>query len=110
MLKKQYVKSRQVYKVTFELPKTQFPEGLKVQDVALAGSFNEWDPAATPMKRAKGGAYRATIEFEPGQEHQFRYVVNGEHWCNDWNADGYAPNDYGEDNCILAMPALEISD
>ena len=105
MLKKRYIKSRKVFKVTFELAKAELPEGVKVEEIALVGSFNGWDPAATPMLRAKGGAYRATLEFEPGQEHQFRYLVNGDHWCNDWQADGYVRNDQGGDNCIVTASA-----
>ena len=105
MLKKQYVKSRKVFKVTFELAKAELPEGVKVEAIALVGSFNGWDPDATPMSRAKGGAYRTTLEFEPGQEHQFRYLVNGQHWCNDWQADGYVRNDQGGDNCIVTASA-----
>ena len=105
MLKKQYVKSRKVFKVTFELTKAELPEGVKVEEIALVGSFNGWDPDAMPMSRAKGGAYRATLEFEPGQKHQFRYLVNGEHWCNDWQADGYVQNDQGGDNCIVTASA-----
>ena len=105
MLKKRYVKSRKVCKVTFELPKTELPAGVNAQDVSLVGEFNDWDPAATPMKRGKGGAFRTTLELEPGQEYQFRYLVNGEHWCNDWQADAYAPNALGGDNCVVVTPA-----
>lgn len=105
MLKKRYIKSRKVFKVTFELPKAELPKGEKVSTVFLAGDFNNWDPTATPMSRAKGGAFRATVELEPSQEVQFRYLVNGERWCNDWHADAYTPNDLGEDNCVVVTPA-----
>ena len=105
MLKKQYVKSRTVAKVTFELPKAEVPEGIKAQSVHLVGEFNDWDTAATPMTRRKGGAFRVTLELEPGREYQFRYLVNGEHWCNDWHADAYVPSAFGGDNCIVVTPA-----
>ena len=104
MLKKQYVKSRQIWKVTFELGRAELPEGLDAETVHLVGGFNEWDTQATPMKRAKGGAYRATVELEPGQDVEFRYLVNGEHWCNDWQADAYVPGGVGGDNCVVALP------
>ena len=35
MLKKQYLKSRKVSKVTFEIPKNEFPEGIEIQNVNL---------------------------------------------------------------------------
>jgi len=104
MLKKQYVKSRKIWKVTFELPKDELPEGLSVERVYLAGEFNDWDPVATPMRRGKGGAFRVMVELEPGRAYEFRYLVNGEHWCNDWHADAYAPSGLGEDNCVVVVP------
>jgi hypothetical protein len=45
------------------------------------------------------------LELEPGREYPFRYLVNGEHWCNDWHADAYVPGDFGEDNCVVVTPA-----
>ena len=105
MLKKRYVKSRNVVKVSFEVPKAELPEGIAVETVSVVGDFNGWDAAATPMARARGGIYRARVELEPGQEYQFRYLVNGEHWCNDWHADWYVPSGVGPDNCIVATPA-----
>jgi 1,4-alpha-glucan branching enzyme len=103
MLKKQYVKSRQLYKVTFELATGELPEALEVESVNLVGDFNQWDVAADPMTYSKKArAYRATIELEPGREYQFRYVINGEHWCNDWAADSYLDNGLGADNCVVS--------
>ena len=104
MLKKQYVKSRKVAKITFELPKGELPEGIEVESIHLVGDFNDWDHSATPMVRRKGGIYKATVEVEPGQAYQFRYLVNGEQWCNDWHADGYVPSGFDGDNCVVVAP------
>lgn len=105
MLKKSYVKSRQVAKVTFELPKSQLPEGVTAESVQLVGDFNDWDSSATQMKYSKKlKAYRATLDLEPGGEYQFRYLVNSDVWCNDWEADGYVPSGTGEDNCLVIAP------
>jgi 1,4-alpha-glucan branching enzyme len=105
MLKKRFVKSRQVWKVTFELAKHELPEGLEADSVHLVGDFNDWDTTGMSMKRGRGGAYRTIVEFEPGQEVQFRYLVNGEHWCNDWGADAYVPGGVGGDNCVVKLSA-----
>ena len=104
MIIKQYVKSRKVAKITFELTKDELPADVKVESVYLVGEFNDWDTAATPMKRNKKGAYRVTIDLEPGQSYQFRYLVNDEDWCNDWDADSYVPGNLGEDNCVVMTP------
>jgi len=101
MLKKQYVKSRKIYKTIFELAKTELPEGVEVESVYLVGEFNDWETTADPMKRNKKGVYRVMVELEPDRQYHFRYLVNGEQWCNDWAADAYAPNPYGSDNCIV---------
>lgn len=101
MLQKQYIKARNVVKVTFEVPEAEIPEGVEVESLHLVGEFNDWDTAATPMKRGKKGIYRAVVELEPERAYQFRYLVNGQHWCNEWHADGYSPNNLGSDNCIV---------
>jgi hypothetical protein len=108
MLKKQPVKSRQTCKVTFEILQSELPETLDVENVHLVGEFNDWDTTATAMtysKKAK--AFRTTLELEPDREYRFRYLVNGEHWCNDWAADDYVANDFGEDDCVVVTPAIE---
>ena len=106
MLKKRYVKSRQVVKVTFELLKSELPEGIQVESVHLVGEFNDWDHTATPMNlRKRDGAFRVTLELEPGREYQFRYLINGEHWCNEWEADDYVASGLGVDNAVVETPA-----
>jgi 1,4-alpha-glucan branching enzyme len=102
MLEKRYIKSRKVYQVTFELPKD-----IKAESVCLVGEFNDWHLTATPMKRNKQGVFRLTLELEPGWEYQFRYLVNGETWHNDWHADAYVPNGFGGNNSVVITPAAE---
>lgn len=105
MLSKQYVKSRNVCKVTFQLPLDELPEGLEVHSVRLLGDFNDWDKSATPLTLSKKKkAYTVTVELEPGQEYEFRYVINGNIWYNDWAADAYVPGDYGQDNGVVMTP------
>lgn len=105
MLKKQFVKSRNVCKVTFELPRAELPEGVEAASVHLVGEFNDWDRASLPMQQARGGVFRLTIELAPGQAYQFRYLVDGEHWCNDWHADAYVRGGFGADNGVVVTPS-----
>jgi 1,4-alpha-glucan branching enzyme len=104
MFKKQYVKSRNIYKVIFEVPTNQLPKGMEVNSVHLVGDFNSWDNNATPMKKLKSGTFKTTVEFKDGGEYQFRYLINGETWFNDWAADRYQRNEHGEDNCVISLP------
>lgn len=104
MLEKKYIKSRKIYKVTFIIPDVELPDNLQVESLSVAGDFNDWNPETTPMKRNKQGVYWAEVEIEPGQDCEFRYIANSEHWFNDWEADAYAPNFFGTDNCVVTVP------
>ena len=105
MIIKKYIKSRQVAKVTFELPRTEIPEGVEVESAHLVGEFNDWDPTVTAMKYSrKKEAFWVAVDLEPGREYQFRYLLNGEQWCNEWDADAYVQNSFGEDNCVVVTP------
>ena len=97
-LKKRFLKSKPACKVTFHLPK----EALKnAKEVKLLGDFNHWDQAlGVPMKE-KDGDYSATIELETGREYQFRYLIDGEKWENDWEADKYLATPFGVDNSVV---------
>ena len=107
MLKKKIVKSRQVVKVTFEIPQSELPEGMKVNTIRVVGEFNNWDETAGSMTfYKKEKAFRVTIELEPGREYQFRYLLNDGYWCNDWAADKYTANQFGEDNCVVVTPQI----
>lgn len=96
MLNKSYSKTGRVCRVTFEhRPETD------AGAVALVGEFNGWNPKATPMKRRKDGRYSVTISMNSGKDYRFRYLLNGERWENDSEADAYAPNDFGTDDCVV---------
>ena len=100
MLKKQFLKSKPVCKVTFYLP-----ESVEGEVAYLVGDFNEWDEASTPMTRLKDGRFKVTIDLDAGEEYQFRYLVDGE-WHNDWEADKYLPNPFSGDNSVVStIPA-----
>jgi hypothetical protein len=34
-------------------------------------------------------------------------LINGKVWCNDWHADSYIPNNFGEDNCVADLPLVD---
>jgi 1,4-alpha-glucan branching enzyme len=97
MLKKQILKSKPVCKVTFTLP-----EAIKAETAYLVGDFNNWDEKSTPMKMVKkSGQFSITLDLETGREYQFRYLVNGTEWHNDWHADKYVPNPFSGDNSVV---------
>jgi len=92
-LRKRYLKTRPVGKVTFRLPAQAAPAA---RQVSLVGEFNDWDATATPMKRLRNGEFTVTVDLETGRSYQFRYLVENEHWTNDGEADGYRPSGFPE--------------
>ncbi len=100
-LKKQFLKSKPVCKVTFTID-AQLVNGAK--EVAVLGDFNHWDPADYGMRKLKDGSFTKTIDLEVGHEYQFRYLVDGEKWVNDAGADKYVYSGVAaEENCVVAL-------
>ncbi len=100
MIKKEYLKSRPVCKVTFSLPGEATGNASSVH---IVGDFNNWDSMSTPMKRLKNGLWKVTLELEPGREYRYRYLIDGARWENDWCADKYTPNPFGGDDSVVVL-------
>jgi 1,4-alpha-glucan branching enzyme len=98
MLKKNYAKSGNSCRVTFKLPAE-----VGAKTAVLCGDFNDWDKEANPMKQLKDGSFSVTVSVPTQQTYRFRYLLDYERWENDWEADGYAPNEYGADDSILEV-------
>ena len=96
MLKKVYSKNKSVCKVTFYTPSE-----IKAELICLVGDFNNWDEHATPMEKLKDGRFKVVLDLEKGREYQFRYLVEGTEWHNDWEADKYVPNPFSNDNSVV---------
>ncbi len=98
MLKKSYSKTGSVCRVTFKYENEE-----QAETAVLAGEFNGWSLRETQMKKIKDGSFSATLSLPVGQSYRFRYVLDGGVWVNDTDADGYAPNEYGEANSVLTV-------
>ncbi|RLC99770.1 MAG: glycoside hydrolase [Chloroflexi bacterium] len=105
MLKKQYIKSRNVYKVTFRLAKHEQPD-YEINTVSLVADFNDWSLTVNPMEKLKNGDFKTIVELAPGKKYEFRYLLNGKKWYNEWDADEYILGDFGKDNCVIEL--LEV--
>lgn len=100
-LEKKYLKTKPVCKVKFELSKEQVGDAASV---TLAGDFNDWDEQTLAMKRQKNGTYVVTLDLAPESEYQFRYLIDGERWENDSQADKYVPNNVcGQENSVVVV-------
>lgn len=96
-IKKQYLKSKPVCKVTFSVAAKE------AENVSVVGSFNEWNTETMNLKKLKNGTFKGTVDLEKDNEYEFRYVVDGA-YTNDEQADAYKWNDYAAaENGVLTV-------
>jgi 1,4-alpha-glucan branching enzyme len=82
-------------RVTFSMP-----AGIWADTIHLVGDFNGWDATSTPLRLNDLG-WSVALELDPGYSYQYRYLINGSEWYNDWRADRYEPNELGGDNSVV---------
>ena len=83
--------------VTFRLHKS-----VMADSVHVVGDFNNWNRHSHPMERAEDDdMWELTLELEKGNTYQFRYLIDGNNWQNDWHADRYVPNPFGGENSVI---------
>lgn len=97
-LKKRFLKSRPVCQVTFRLP---IEAANQAEEVLILGDFNNWDQNnGFPMKKTKA-YFTTTIDLKPNQTYEFRYLIDGATWENDWEADSYVESPMGVENSVV---------
>jgi len=69
--------------------------------VHLTGDFNDWDPAAHPMKRQTDGAWLLQLPLNDG-DHHYRFLVDGKPVL-DPDADRTARDHQGEKVSAVAV-------
>jgi CHAD domain-containing protein len=86
--------------VTFTLP-----VAVRATRVAICGEWNGWSAGRDVMDRV-GDVFSLTIVLQPGRAYRFRYLLDGERWENDWDADAYLPNGFGTNDSVVDLTAL----
>ncbi|HEV2391638.1 MAG TPA: isoamylase early set domain-containing protein [Verrucomicrobiae bacterium] len=71
------------------------------QNVLLAGTFNEWIPERTPLRKDAQGKWTTTLSLAPGR-YEYRFVADGQ-WLSDPTAKESVPNDFGSANSVIAV-------
>ena len=93
-LQKKYSKKHNLCRVKFTVP-AEIAKDFKTAN--LLGDFNNWDLHADKMRKsAKDGSFSITKELETGREYSFRYLLNGEHWINEPDADKHVLTHFGD--------------
>lgn len=100
-IKKRYLKTKPVCKVTFKIPADV---ASAAKTAKIVGEFNNWSPTANPMKRLKDGAFTATLDLEKGKTYQFRYFLDEQQWENEVDADKFVVSSYGDsENSVIIL-------
>ncbi len=73
------------------------------KSVCVAGSFNGWNPAKTPLRDAGNGKWVGELTGISGR-HEYMFVVDGQ-WLPDPNARETVQNPFGGRNSVLVASA-----
>jgi 1,4-alpha-glucan branching enzyme len=91
---------------THTIPVTLSCHVSDAKEVTVAGTFNDWQPNATPMQRDKNGNWTTTLKLAPGH-YEYKFVVDGQ-WCcepssKDEDDPKCCPNPFGTMNRVLEV-------
>jgi 1,4-alpha-glucan branching enzyme len=97
MIEKRPQHRKRGVKVTFSIPLEWLDRGASV-----VGDFNDWDPAATPLRK-QGPVRTASVVLEPGRVYAFRYLDSLGRWHDDPAADDVRSNAAGGTDCVIDL-------
>ncbi|MBD1388843.1 isoamylase early set domain-containing protein [Neiella sp. HB171785] len=104
--KKQFLKTKPVVKVTFEVS-AEAAQG--ASEVYVLCEALDWEKQ--PLKKFKAGHFKATLNLptDDKDDYEYRYCLvmedGSEKYDNDWEAESYRPNGSGEDNSVVSVVA-----
>lgn len=98
MLNKTPYKGGRTCRVTFALPAE-----LEAERIHVCGEFNDWDRSSHPLQKRAKGHYSTSLTLKTGRTYRFRYLIDGERWENEPQADGTTPNPYGSEDSVLRL-------
>jgi hypothetical protein len=75
------------------------PADAAVENVTVAGSFNNWDPTSTPLRRQDG--IWSTILVLPAGSYEYMFVENAQRWVTDPLAASSRDDGFGRANAVL---------
>jgi hypothetical protein len=70
--------------------------------VAVAGSFNGWSTAATPLRQIDKDTWAADIPLGAGR-YVYQFVIDGHRWVPDPQAPRDAGDDFGVTNSVVTV-------
>ncbi|MAT40111.1 MAG: glycoside hydrolase [Ectothiorhodospiraceae bacterium] len=98
MPKKVYTKTGNSCRVTFTLP----PE-VKAKSIYVCGDFNDWSKKSHKMHKRKDGTHYLVVYLDSGASYRYKFYLGNGKWENDWAAEAYEPNEFGEEHCVITV-------
>ncbi len=95
-VKKQYLKTKPICKVTFTVPAPD------AEIVVVAGDFNNWDEESFQLKKLKNGTFKGTLNLEKDKSYEFKYIIDGM-WANEDDADAKVHNQFATENSVVSL-------
>ncbi len=96
-IKKQFVKSKPVCKVTFSI------EAKEATSAAVVGDFNNWNPEEGALSKLKNGTFKGVFDLDKDATYEFKYLIDGE-YINETEADSFKWNEFaGAENSVLEV-------
>jgi hypothetical protein len=81
-------------------------EAAGARQVSVVGSFNAWDPRATPLRTVEDGVWEAALEIDPGT-YEYAYVVDGV-WTTPPEARVTVEDGFGGRNGVLEVLGPDV--
>jgi len=96
-IKKQFVKTKPVCKVTFLVA------AKTASQASVVGDFNNWNVAEGALSKLKNGTFKGVFNVTKDAAYEFKYVIDGV-FVNEPEADSFKWNAFaGNENGVLVV-------
>jgi 1,4-alpha-glucan branching enzyme len=96
-IKKQFIKTKPVCKVTFSV------EAKEANIASVVGDFNNWNPADGELSKLKNGTFKGNFDLQIDASYEFKYLIDG-NFVNEPESDSFKWNDFaGAENGVLEV-------
>ncbi len=102
-----FISSLAISELELKEVKFSFKPPQKAQTVYLAGSFNNWNPNATPMTDTDGDGIWEIVIPLPAGKHLYKFVVDGSEWYDDPNNPDKEDDGHNGYNSILYIGEIK---
>ncbi len=96
-IKKQFIKTKPVCKVTFSV------EAKEAIQASVIGDFNNWNPEEGTLNKLKNGTFKGVFSIDKDASYEFKYIIDGA-FVNETESDSFLWNEFsGNENGVLTV-------